>query len=84
MAVRNFEIQKKGEGYVIAEQAGSNYHREVTSHEAPDRKDAVKWLCGQGGAPDLVEQAFDDLQSTNRVYVQMAGDYSEAENFPKL
>ncbi len=84
MALRNFEIQKKGDGYVISEQQGSNYHREMAVHESPNRDDASAWLRKEGGAPDLVEQALEDAQTTDRVFVQMVGDYSESEDFPKL
>ena len=84
MAVRNFEIRKNGSGYTIAEQNNSNYHAVKTSHEAPDRGDAQAWLCAQGGAPDLVDQALTDLQSTDHVYVEMVGNYVESEDFPKL
>ena len=83
MALRNFEIKKQGEGYLISEQEGSNYHREVAIHEAPNRQEASDWLRGEGGAPDLVEQALDDAQSSERVFVQMVGNYSEADDFPK-
>ncbi len=84
MAVRNFEIQKKGEGYLISEQAGSNYHREAAVHESPNREDASAWLRKEGGAPDLVDDALDRLQASDRVFVPMVGNYSEAEEFPKL
>ncbi len=83
MALRNFEIKKQGEGYLISEQEGSNYHREVAVHEAPNREDASAWLRKEGGAPDLIEQALEDVQSSERVFVQMVGNYSEADEFPK-
>ncbi len=83
MAVRNLEIRKQGEGYLIAEQAGSNYHQEKAVHQSPDREDARKWLCGQGGSPDFVDQALEDAETTERVFLEMVGNYSEAEEFPK-
>ena len=84
MALRNFEIKKQGEGFLISEQEGSNYHREVTVHEAADRHDASDWLRSEGGAPDLVEEALDQAQQSGQAFVQMVGNYSEADNFPKL
>jgi hypothetical protein len=84
MALRTFEIRKNGEGYTILEQAGSNYHRDMAVHESPNREDAQQWLSKEGGAPDLVNQALDDAATTERVFVEMVGDYSESEDFPKL
>ncbi len=84
MALRNFEVRKVGEGYILSEQSGSNYHTETATHEAPDREDAANWLRSQGGAPDLVDQALEDAGSTERVFFQMVGNYSNSEDFPKL
>ena len=83
MAVRTLEIRKQGEGYVILEQAGSNYRKESATYESPNREDAGQWLRREGGAPDLVDQALDDASSTERVFLEMAGNYDEAEGFPK-
>ena len=83
MAVRTFEIKKKGEGFVISEQAGSNYHKEAAVHESPNRKDAADWLRSEGGAPDLVDQALVDAASAERVFLETGGSYDEVENFPK-
>ena len=84
MALRNFEIKKQGTGYLISEQEGSNYHRETAVHQAASREDASHWLRGEGGAPDLVEEALDQAQTAERSFMQMVGNYSEADNFPKL
>ncbi len=83
MAVRTLEIRKQGEGYVILEQAGSNYRKDSATYESPNRADAEGWLRRQGGSPDLVDQALDDAASTERVFLELVGNYDEAEGFPK-
>ncbi len=83
MAVRTLEIQKQGEKYIISEQEGSNYRKDSATYESPNRADAESWLRRQGGSPDLVDQALDDAASTERVFLEMVGNYDEAEGFPK-
>ncbi len=82
MAVRTLEIRKQGEGYVILEQAGSNYRKDSATYEAPNRADAEQWLRRQGGSPDLVDQALDDAAGAERVFFELVGNYDEAEGFP--
>lgn len=84
MAVRTLEITKNGEGYTVLEQAGSNYRKDTATYNSPNREDAAGWLRRQGGAPDLVDQALDDAASTERVFLEIPGNYDEAEAFPKL
>lgn len=83
MAVRNLEIRKKGEGFSILEQAGSNYHLDQPVHESPSRKEANDWLKQQGAGAEQVERALNDASQSERSYVEIAGDYSEGEDFPK-
>ncbi len=83
MAVRNLEIRKKGEGFSILEQAGSNYHLDQPVHEALSRENATDWLKQQGAALEQVERALNDAAQSDRSYVEIAGDYSEGEDFPK-
>ena len=83
MAVRTLEIQKQGERYIISEQEGSNYRKDSATYESPSRADAEQWLRRQGGSPDLVDQALDDAASAERVFLEMVGNYDEAEGFPK-
>ncbi len=84
MALRTLEIQKQGEVYIISEQAGSNYRKDTATYKSPSLEDAASWLRRQGGAPDLVDQALADAAEGDRVYVEMVGNYDEAECFPKL
>ncbi len=83
MAVRTLEIRKQGETYLILEQAGSNYRKDSATYESPSRADAEHWLRQQGGSPDLVDQALDDAATTERVFLEMVGNYDESEGFPK-
>jgi hypothetical protein len=82
--IQNLEIRRRGEGYVILEQAGSNYHADQPVHEAASRADAEAWLAGQGAAPEDVARVLDDAGSAERVLIEISGDYSEAEDFPKM
>jgi len=82
--IQNLEIRKQGEGYVILEQAGSNYHADQTVHEAANRADAEAWLAEQGAAPEDIARALDDAGETARVLIEINGDYSEAEGFPRV
>lgn len=83
MAVRNLEIRKNGEGFSILEQAGSNYHQDQPVYESPSREDAADWLKQQGAEGEPVERALNDAAQSDRSYVEIAGDYSEGEDFPK-
>ncbi len=82
--IQNLEIRKQGEGYVILEQAGSNYHADRPVHEAPNRADAETWLAGQGAASEDISRALDDAGNAERVLIEIDGDYSEAEGFPRV
>ncbi|RRA47338.1 hypothetical protein [Acidipila sp. EB88] len=84
MALRTLEIEKKGETYVITEQVGSNYRKDSAVYESPSLEDAAGWLRRQGGAPDLVDNALEEAASGQRIYLEMVGNYDEAEGFPKL
>ncbi len=84
MALRTLEIQKQGETYVISEQAGSNYRKDAATYESPSLEDAASWLRRQGGAPDHVDKALSDASGGDRVFLEMVGNYDEAEGFPKL
>lgn len=81
--VRTFEIKKNGEGFTIAEQAGSDPHRDAPVFEAKNRHEAAEWLRKEGGAPDLVDQALLDAASAERTFLEVGGSYSEVEDFPK-
>jgi methionyl-tRNA synthetase len=71
--VRTFEIQKKGDGYSIAEQAGSDPHRTAVALEAKS----------EGGSPDLVDQILKDAASGERVFFEAAGSsYATFQEFP--
>ena len=87
MAIRNLEIRKGGAGFpigfLIFEQAGSNYHEEKQVYAAANAEDASNWLREQGGAPDLVEKALADAAAGERTFLEIAGNYLEAEGFPK-
>lgn len=83
MAVRTLEICKQGEGYVILEQAGSNYRKDSATYNSPNRDDAAQWLRRQGGSPDLVDDALENAETTDRVFFELVGNYDESEGFPK-
>jgi hypothetical protein len=81
--VRTFEIQKKGDGYSIAEQAGSDPHRTAVALEAKSEKEAADWLRSEGGSPDLVDQILKDAASGERVFFEAAGSsYATFQEFP--
>jgi hypothetical protein len=82
--IQNLEIRKQDEGYVILEQAGSNYHADQPVHEATNRTDAEAWLTGQGATQEDISRALDDAGRAERVLIQINGDYSEAEGFPRV
>jgi hypothetical protein len=82
--IQNLEIREQGEGYVILEQAGSNYHADRPVHEAANRADAEAWLTGQGAQPEDIARALNDAGSAERVLIEINGDYSEAEGFPRV
>jgi hypothetical protein len=82
--IQNLEIRKQGEGYVILEQAGSNYHADQPVHEAANRADAEAWLAERGAAQQDVARALDEAGSAERVLIEIDGDYSEAEGFPRV
>ncbi len=82
--IQNLEIRKQGEEYVILEQAGSNYHEDRSVYEAANRADAEAWLAGQGATPEDIVRALDDAGSAERVLIEINGDYSEAEGFPRV
>jgi hypothetical protein len=75
--IQNLEIRKQGEGFLILEQAGSNYHADQPIYEAE------AWLTEQGAAQEDVGRALDESGGAERVFVEINGDYSEAEGFPK-
>ncbi len=81
--IQNLEIRKQGEGYLILEQAGSNYHADRPLREAANRGEAEAWLAEQGAAQEDVARALDDAGSADRAFVVIEGDYSESEDFPK-
>jgi hypothetical protein len=81
--IQNLEVKKKGEGYVVLEQAGSNYHEDRPIFQAATRAEAESWLTGRGADLSQVAKALDDAGSSERVFVEVEGDYSEAEGFPK-
>ena len=83
MAIRNVEIRREGEGFRILEQAGSDPGREQSSYEAAGRDDAESWLVEQGGDRESVRKALEDASAGSPVYVELKGDWSEAENFPR-
>jgi hypothetical protein len=80
--IRTFEIHKKGDGYSIAEQAGSDPHREAVAYEAKSKQDAAQWLRQEGGSPDLVDQVLEDAASGERVFLEAAGSFSTFQEFP--
>jgi hypothetical protein len=82
--ILNLEIRRQGEGYLILEQAGSNYHADQPVHEAANRADAETWLARQGAVPEDVARVLDDAGTTERVVLEINGDYSEAEGFPRV
>ncbi len=81
--IQNLEVRKQGEGFLILEQAGSNYHADQPVHEAASRADAESWLTGQGAAQADVARALDDAGRADRAFLEIDGGYSEAEGFPK-
>lgn len=81
--IQNLEIRKQGEGFLILEQAGSNYHADQPLFEAATRAEAEAWLVGQGAPQEDVARALDAAGDIERVFVEINGDYSEAEDFPK-
>jgi hypothetical protein len=81
--IQNLEIRKQGEGFLILEQAGSNYHADQPIYEAANRAEAEAWLTEQGAAQEDVGRALDESGGAERVFVEINGDYSEAEGFPK-
>jgi hypothetical protein len=82
--IQNLEIREQGEGYVILEQAGSHYHADRPVHEAANRADAEAWLTGQGAQTEDIARALNDAGSAERVLIEINGDYSEAEGFPRV
>jgi hypothetical protein len=81
--IQNLEVKTKGEGYVVLEQAGSNYHEDRPIFEAATRGEAESWLAERGADMSQVAKALDDAGSSERVFIEVNGDYSEAEGFPK-
>lgn len=82
MAVRNLEIKKQGERYIVAEQVGSDRHNSSPVYEAGSREDADRWLREQGGAPDLVADALQNAEA-GPAFLELAGNWDEAEGFPR-
>ncbi len=81
--VRTFEIHKKGDGYSIAEQAGSDPHRETVALEAKSKEEAADWLRSEGGSPDLVDQVLEDAAGGERLFLEVAGSrYAAIQEFP--
>jgi hypothetical protein len=81
--VRTFEIQKKGDGYSISEQAGSDPRRQAVALEAKSKQEAADWLRNEGGSPDLVDQVLEDAASGERVFFEAAGSrYAPIQEFP--
>lgn len=83
MAIRNVEVRRKGEGFSILEQAGSDQHKERVVHEASSRTDAEAWLKEQGGEPESIRKALNDAGTDSPVFIELGGNWSEAESFPK-
>jgi hypothetical protein len=81
--IQNLEIRRQGDGYVILEQAGSNYHADQPVHESGNRAEAETWLAGQGAAPEDVARVLDDAGRAERVLIEINGEYAEAQGFPK-
>ncbi len=81
--IQNLEVKKNGDGYVILEQDGSNYHEDRPVHEAATRAEAESWLAEQGADSAQVSKALDAAGGSERIFIEIAGDYSEAEGFPK-
>ncbi len=81
--IQTLEVKKKGDGYVILEQAGSNYHEDRPVHEAASRSEAESWLAGQGADSAQVAKALESAGGAERVFLEIGGDYAEAEGFPK-
>lgn len=81
--IENLEIRKKDKGYLILEQAGSDYHADQPLYEAADRAGAETWLAERGASQADAARALDDAGSAERVFIEIDGDYSEAEDFPR-
>ena len=81
--IQNLEVKKKGDGYVILEKAGSNYHEDRPVYEAATRADAESWLAKRGADSAQVSKALNNAGGSERTFIEIAGDYSEAEGFPK-
>ena len=81
--IQNLEIKKKGDGYVVFEQAGSNYHADRPVYEASTRGEVESWLAARGADQTQVAKALDEAGSAERVFIEVEGDYSEAEGFPR-
>ena len=83
MAVRNVEIRKDGEKYIILEQAGSDRHGDKPVHEAAGRAEAESWLRQQGGDPAQVAKVLEDAETAPQAFLELSADWSEAEQFPR-
>ena len=80
--VRTFEIEKKGDGYNINEQAGSDPHREKVAYEAKSKQDAGLWLRKEGGSPDRVDKVLDDAASGERMFLEVGSSFKNFQEFP--